>query len=49
MSPATVGRWAPLAHTQLQPSTLDPVNSRVSTTTPDTGTLHLIQPQTPQQ
>ena len=42
-------RWAPLAHTQLQPSTLDPVNSRVSTTTPDTGTLHLIQPQTPQQ
>ena len=42
-------RWAPLAHTQLQPSTLDPVNSRVSTTTPDTGTLHLIQPQTPQR
>ena len=40
-------RWAPLAHTQLQPSTLDPVNSRVSTTTPDTGTLHLIQPHNP--
>ena len=36
-----------LAHTQLQPSILDPVNSRVSTTTPDTGTLHLIQPHIP--
>jgi hypothetical protein len=50
MSPATVGGRRsrtpthPVATINSRPRQL-----RVSTTTPDTGTLHLIQPQTPQR